>query len=93
MNQLLLHPQYLCPERKSKNTGSGDTEHFLHVTLKSMAIFSPAAQKGRNLNLSYGQMHLYVFVSTFNATLKTVLNAHTTAQDVGSSIISTTFKD
>ena len=38
-------------------------------------------------------MHLYVFVSTFNATLKTVLNAHTTAQDVGSSIISTTFKD
>lgn len=65
----------------------------MHVTVKSMAIFSPTAQRVRNLNLSYGQMHLHVFVSTFNATLKAALNAHTTAQDVGSSIISTTLKD
>lgn len=45
------------------------------------------------MNLSYGLMHSYVFVSTFNATLKTVLNAHTTVQNVGSSVISTTFND
>lgn len=63
------------------------------MTLKSKAIFSPTAQKGRNVNLSYGQMHSYVFVSMFIATLKTVLNAHTAVQNVGSSVISTTFKD
>lgn len=45
------------------------------------------------MNLSYGQMHSYVFVSMFIATLKTVLNAHTAVQNVGSSVISTTFKD
>lgn len=60
------------------------------MALKSTVIFSPIAQEGRNLDLSYGQTHFYVFVKAFNATLKAVLNAHTTAWDVGSSITSTT---
>lgn len=62
------------------------------MTLKSTATISPTLQKGRNPNPSCVWVHVYVFVSTFIATLKILLNALISAQNVQSLTVSTTLK-